>query len=79
MNEKKPPLTKQEIRKCFDICQLVEWQNDPANKACVEGIEKRIDVIMTMNIRKNKREQLTEQEEWELQQFEQQYRDRNKK
>ena len=73
----KPPLTKQEIRKCFDVCQLCEWKKEPENKACAECIEKRIDVIMTMNVRKAKRDELTEQEEWELQQFEKQYRERN--
>lgn len=72
------PLTKQEIRKCFDITRLVEWKCLLANKARVQCIEKRIDVIMTMNIRKAKQAELTETEERELRQFEQQYRDRNK-
>ena len=72
------PLTKQEIRKCFDVVQLAGWKTQPANKACIQGIDNRIDVIMTMNIRKSKRDELTEEEEWELPQFEEQYRNRAK-
>ena len=59
------------------MMQLCNWKKDPANKACIQGIYKRIDVIMTMNFRKSKRDELTEQQEWELKQFEQQFRDRN--
>ena len=33
---------------------------------------------MTMDIRKSKRDEVTEEEEWELQQFEEQYRNRAK-
>ena len=71
------PLTKQEIRKCFDVVQLAAWKRDPANKACVQGIAKRIDVIMTMEIRASKRNELTAEQQWELQQFEEQFRTKN--
>jgi hypothetical protein len=49
---------------------------DTTGKQSIQGIDNRIDVIMTMDIRKSKRDELTEEEEWELQQFEEQYRNR---
>jgi len=68
--------TAQEIRSCFNMGQLLAWQEDVKCKGVTQCISKRVDVLMTMNIRKAKEEDLTDEQKRELELFEEQYRNR---
>ena len=62
------------VRNCFSISTLVEWQDDPAHKGCVQAIGKRIDLLMTMDLRAAHRAQCTAEQLEELERFERQRR-----
>lgn len=71
-----PSLTTQIIRSCFSIDQLAEWGKDLQYKGFKQAVEKRIDVIMTMNLRSARPDELTPEQAKELRLFDKQYRDR---
>ena len=62
------------VHNCFCISTLCAWAADPAHKGCKQAIEKRIDLLMTMDDRAAHRSQCSQQQLEELERLERQRR-----